>query len=161
MQKKLVTQTRFSYIVWHWTQWICFVLVKEWKMVNAWLLHADYIIFSCFVKKELGERGENFLIKQRERILSAYPEFSFKSSLLWFAPRILAITCAARFMDSKRKLWWSLCLMHNSASKRQALGLRLQPWDFLLTFAGTWYPDKTTSWSKTLVRDGLLGVTLI
>ena len=104
MQKKLVTQTRFSYIVWHWTQWICFVLAKEWKMVNAWLLHADYIIFSCFVKKELGERGENFLIKQRERILSAYPEFSFKSSLLWFAPRILAITFAARFMDSKNNV---------------------------------------------------------
>ena len=86
MQKKLVTQTRFSYIVWHWTQWICFVLVKEWKMVNAWL------------------RGENFPIKQRERILSAYPEFSFKSSLLWFAPRILAITCATRFMDSKNNV---------------------------------------------------------
>ena len=150
MQKKLVTQTRFSYIVWHWTQWICFVLVKEWKMVNAWL------------------RGENFPIKQRERILSAYPEFSFKSSLLWFAPRILAITCATRFMDSKNNVLMKPLSNAQQrfqapprAFKRRVLGLRIQPWDFLLTCAGTWYPDKTTSWSKTLVRDGLLGVILI
>ena len=54
------------------------------------------ISVSHMFRKGAGRKGREF---------SAYPEFSFKSSLLWFAPRILAITCAARFMDSKRKLW--------------------------------------------------------
>ena len=121
-------------------------------IITCWL----YYFLICFVK-ELGERGENFLIEQREKFCQHVQSFHLRAVFYGF----LAITCAARFMDSKRKLWWSLCLMHNSASKRQVLGLRIQPWDFLLTFAGTWYPDKTTSWSKTLVRDGLLGVILI
>ena len=64
------------------------------------------IIFShMFRKKGAGRKGREFSNKATREILSACPEFSFKSSLLWFAPRILAITCAARFMDSKRQLW--------------------------------------------------------
>ena len=71
-------------------------------------MHDYYMLiisFSHMFRKGAGRKWREFSNKATREILSAYPEFSFKSSLLWFAPRILAITCAARFMDSKRKLW--------------------------------------------------------
>ena len=71
-------------------------------------MHDYYMLIisvSHMFRKGAGRKGREFSNKATREILSAYPEFSFKSSLLWFAPRILAITCAARFMDSKRKLW--------------------------------------------------------
>ena len=67
-------------------------------------MHDYYMLIisvSHMFRKGAGRKGENFLIKQREKFCQHIQSFHLRAVFYGF----LAITCAARFMDSKRKLW--------------------------------------------------------